>query len=116
MEREFVKLFLVPNEFCNEFLNETSSKEIYIYIYLSKFRTEFYRSKVKQRRFIIHLRSEAREGSFGTRRVGFSKCGERKKEKEKRKKRGARLNSGRKRERKKGWKVYFAFPERASLN
>lgn len=34
MEREFVKLFLVPNEFCNEFLNETSSKEIYIYIFI----------------------------------------------------------------------------------
>lgn len=84
MEREFVKLFLTPNEFCNEFLNETSSKEIYIYI--SKFRAEFYRSKVKQRRFIIHLRSEAREESFGTRRVGFSKCGGRKKEKEKKKK------------------------------
>lgn len=33
-EREFVKLFLVSNEFCNEFLNETSSKEIYIYIYI----------------------------------------------------------------------------------
>lgn len=36
--------------------------------------------------------------------------------KEKKRERGARLNSGRKRERKKGWKVYFAFPERASLN
>lgn len=29
MEREFVKLFLPPNEFCNEFLNETSSFEEY---------------------------------------------------------------------------------------
>lgn len=73
---------------------------------------EFYRSKVKQRRFIIHLRSEAREESFGTETRRFFEMRGKKKKKE----RGARLNSGRKRERKKGWKVYFAFPERASLN
>ena len=79
---------------------------------------EFYRSKVKQRRFIIHLRSEAREESFGTetRRFFEMRGKKKKKRKNKKKERGARLNSGRKRERKKGWKVYFAFPERASLN
>lgn len=47
---------------------------------------EFYRSKVKQRRFIIHLRSEAREESFGTEtRRFFEMRGKKKKEKEEKK-------------------------------
>lgn len=47
---------------------------------------EFYRSKVKQRRFIIHLRSEAREESFGTETRRFFEMRGKKKKKRKKKK------------------------------
>lgn len=117
MEREFVKLFLTPNEFCNEFLNETSSKEIYIYIYIEiSDGILSFKSETEKIHYSFTIRSTRGKFRNKTRRFFEMRGKKKRKGKEKKRERGARLNSGRKRERKKGWKVYFAFPERASLN
>lgn len=59
-------------------------------------------------------------GKFRNRtRKFFEMRGKKRKEKkEEKRKKGKRsqVKQRKKRERKKGWKVYFAFPERASLN